>query len=101
MATAELEIPYLAAHYAVPESNLSTLLEAPTTELVTELLQSITKKAREFEKLKAENRRLDVEIENAVRGNESKVRVLKGSVDKGLAEVAKLRESLHESGMDG
>ncbi|KAJ5679824.1 hypothetical protein N7462_008068 [Penicillium macrosclerotiorum] len=97
MADAAVELPYLASHYAIPEVTLSTLSQAPTTDLVNQLLQSITKKAHEFDELKSDKLRLDVELENAVRSNESKVKVLKTTVEKGHAEVEDLRKKLHES----
>lgn len=99
MADTAIELPYLSSQYAIPESTLSTLTQAPTTELVNQLLQSITKKAHEFDELKSDKLRLEVELENAVRSNESKVKVLKTSVEKGHADVEDLRKKLHESGI--
>src|SRR4051794_14832970 len=99
MADTAIQLPYLSSHYAVPETTLTTLTQAPTVELVHQLLQSITKKAHEFDELKSDKLRLEVELENAVRSNESKVKVLKTSVEKGHAEVADLRKKLHESGI--
>lgn len=98
MADAAVQLPYLATHYEIPESTLSSLTEAPTVDLVNQLLQSITKKAHEHDELKSDKLRLDVELENAVRSNESKVKVLKTTIEKGHAEVQDLRTKLHESG---
>lgn len=98
MAAAAAEIPFLSSHYAISEATLTSLTEQPTVDLVNQLLESITAKARESEELKSDKLRLEVELENAVRSNESKVKVLKGSVDKGLAEISTLRSSLQESG---
>ncbi|KAJ5505412.1 hypothetical protein N7453_004369 [Penicillium expansum] len=70
---------------------------APTVELVNQLLESINKKAHESDELKSDKLRLEVELENSVRSNESKVKVLKASVEKGHAEVADLRKKLHEA----
>lgn len=98
MADAAVELPYLSTHYAIPQATLSSLTEAPTVDLVNQLLQSITKKAREFDELKSDKLRLEVELENAVRSNESKIKVLKSTVDKGHAEVEDLRKKLHDSG---
>lgn len=99
MADAAVDIPYLATHYSLPESTLSSLTEAPTIDLVNELLQSLTSKAREFDELKSDKLRLEVELENAVRSNESKIKVLKGSVEKGHTELDELRKKLHEAGI--
>ncbi|KAJ5086976.1 hypothetical protein NUU61_008283 [Penicillium alfredii] len=97
MADAAVELPYLSSHYAIPESTLSTLTQAPTVDLVNQLLESITKKAHEYDELKSDKLRLEVELENAVRSNESKIKVLKNTVEKGHAEVEDLRKKLHES----
>lgn len=98
MADAAIELPYLASHYSIPEATLSTLTQAPTADLVNQLLESITKKAHEFDELKSDKLRLEVELENAVRSNESKIKVLKGTVEKGHSEIEDLRKKLHESG---
>jgi nucleoprotein TPR len=98
MADTAISLPYLSSQYAIPEATLTTLTQAPTTDLVNQLLQSITKKAHEFDELKSDKLRLEVELENAVRSNESKVKVLKTSVEKGHADVEDLRKKLHESG---
>jgi len=39
-----------------------------------------------------------VELENAVRSGESKNRVLKGSIDKGVKEAADLKQKLRTQG---
>ncbi|KAF9885206.1 hypothetical protein FE257_000657 [Aspergillus nanangensis] len=97
MASATIELPYLSAHYAIAESTLSTLTQAPTVELVNQLLESITKKAHEVDGLKADKLRVDVELESAVRSSDSKIKVLKSSVEKGHTEVEETRKTLHES----
>ncbi|KAI9741357.1 MAG: hypothetical protein M1834_003074 [Cirrosporium novae-zelandiae] len=96
MAAAAVDIPQVATFCSVPESTLTTLLEAPTVELVNIILEKIATKAQEYEELKSTNVRLEVELENAVRSGESKARVLKGSVEKGLKETADLRAKLQE-----
>ncbi|KOC11174.1 nuclear pore complex protein [Aspergillus flavus AF70] len=97
MASVTIELPYLSSHYSIAESTLTTLTQAPTVELVNQLLEAITKKAREYDDLKSDKLRLEVELENAVRSSESKVKVLKSSVEKGHAEVEESRKKLHES----
>ncbi|PYH46890.1 putative filament-forming protein (Tpr/p270) [Aspergillus saccharolyticus JOP 1030-1] len=98
MATATIELPFISAHYSIAESTLSTLTQAPTVELVNQLLEAISKKAREHDELKADKTRLEVELDNAVRSSESKVKVLKSTIEKGHAEVEETRKKLHESG---
>ena len=99
MAAATVELPYLSSHHSIPESTLSTLTQAPTVELVNQLLESITKKAHETDELNSDKLRLEVELENAVRSSDSKIKVLKNSVEKGHAEVEESRKKLHESGI--
>ncbi|KAI4104553.1 MAG: hypothetical protein LQ339_003856 [Xanthoria mediterranea] len=96
MATAELDIPRLSAFCAVPQASLNSLLDTPTSDLVRSLLASLSPRVHEYEGLKAEKLKLNVELENAVRGGESKSRVLKNSIDKGMKEAAELRRKLHE-----
>lgn len=98
MADTAVQLPYLSVHYEIPESTLSSLTQAPTVDLVNQLLVSITKKAHAFDELKSDKLRLEVELENAVRSNESKVKVLKNTIEKGHTEVQELRKSLQESG---
>lgn len=98
MAAATVELPYISAHYSIPESTLTTLAQAPTVELVNQLLEAIAKRARENDELKSDKLRLEVELENAVRSSESKIKVLKASVEKSHAEVEGLRQNQKESG---
>ena len=98
MATAAVDLPFLASHYAVPEATLSTLTQAPTVDLVQQLLESISTKARETEELKSDKLRLEVELENAVRSGELKAKALKSSAEKNRAEVSDLRTKLQEAG---
>ncbi|RAL03828.1 putative filament-forming protein (Tpr/p270) [Aspergillus ibericus CBS 121593] len=96
MAAVTIELPFLSSHYAVAESTLSTLTQAPTVELVNQLFEAITKKAREHDELKSDKIRLEVELDNAVRSSDNKIKVLKSSVEKGHAEVEETRKKLHE-----
>ncbi|KAJ5898812.1 hypothetical protein N7495_003556 [Penicillium taxi] len=97
MADTAIDLPYLSSHFSIPETTLSTLTQAPTIELVNQVLNSIAAKANEFDNLKSDKLRLEVELENAVRSNESKTKVLKKTVEKGHSEVEELRKKLHES----
>ena len=97
MATA-VDIAFLAGYSSIPEANVNTLINQPTTDLVTTFLQTLIIRAQEHEALKAEHLRRDVELENAVRGGEAKARVLKANADKSLQEVESLRRQLNEQG---
>ena len=98
MAATELDLPRLSSFCALPQTSLTTLLDAPTNDLVRKLLESLSARVDEQENLKAEKLKLNVELENAVRGGEFKSRVLKNSVDKGLKENAELKQRLQETG---
>lgn len=97
MAT-EIDIHAVATFSSTPETTISTILENPTVELVRSLLYNISVKAHEYDQLKSQRVHLEVELETVVRTSESKVKALKGSVEKGLAETKRLRTELQISG---
>ncbi|KAI4287039.1 MAG: hypothetical protein L6R35_003702 [Caloplaca aegaea] len=97
MAAAELDIPRLATFCSLPQTSLTSLLDAPTSDLVRTLLRHLSPRLSEQDELKSAKLKLNVELENAVRGGESKSRVLKNSVEKGLKEVAELRHKLQNT----
>jgi nucleoprotein TPR len=93
-----VDVSAIATFASIPTTTVSTLLENPTVELVTSLLQGIATKIQEHEQLKAQKFRLEVEVETRLRTSESKTKVLKNSVDKALAESTRLRVELQNSG---
>ncbi|KAI9770465.1 MAG: hypothetical protein M1840_003351 [Geoglossum simile] len=96
MAAAVVDVAYLSSYLSVPESTLSTLLDDPTRELVNDVLQAVSIKAKGHDEVNARKLHLEVELENAVRTGDSRSRGLKASVEKGLKELAELREKLKE-----
>lgn len=98
MAAATVDAAFIAASYSIPEPTIQNLLSSPVADLVQSLLLQVEAKAREFEDLKADKLRTDVELEAAVRGGESRTRQLKASVDGGLKEVEELRRKLNDEG---
>jgi nucleoprotein TPR len=54
----------------------------PTVDLVNQFPESITAKVREFDEPKSAKPRLEVELENAVRSSESRIKVLESSVER-------------------
>ncbi|KAF2468629.1 uncharacterized protein BDR25DRAFT_231528 [Lindgomyces ingoldianus] len=98
MAAAAVDIGYLAASYSIPEPSLQSLIDSPTTELIHSLLVQIEAKAREFDEIKAEQLRSDVELETVVRSSDTRARSLKASVDKALKDVEELRRRLSSEG---
>lgn len=98
MAAMEIDVPQLASFCSLPETSLTTVLDAPTAELVKTLLTNISGKAREFDEAKSQQLKLTVELENAIRGGDAKCRVLKGSLEKVQKEAADVRQSVHDEG---
>jgi translation initiation factor 2B subunit (eIF-2B alpha/beta/delta family) len=99
MATAAVDIGYLAASYSVPETTIQSLLSEPTIELVQSLLVQIEAKAREFEDLQSEKLKSDVELDNAVQTGEQRARTLKAAADKAQKETAELRQKVAQEGV--
>lgn len=98
MAAADLDYIQLSSFTSLSQSTINTLIDDPTTELVRAFLTSVSTKAREYDNINSENLKLHVELENAVRGGETKSRVLKAAVDKGQKECADLRQELEAKG---
>lgn len=98
MAAIDLDVVQLSSFCSVPQTSITTLLDAPTKELVHTLLANISAKALEHNELKSQSLKLNIELENAVRGGETKSRVLKASIGKGLKEAAELRQKLEVEG---
>lgn len=94
---AEVDSGRIASFVSISESTISTLIENPTAELVKSFLSSLTPKIQEYEELRSQKLKQDIELETAIRTNESKVKVHKASVEKGLAEIGKLRTELQQS----
>ena len=100
MATAVLDIPRVATFTSLPQDQIDQLLSAPTAELVRQLLVNISKKAKEFEESASSRLKLRVELENANRSHEAKVKVLRSSLEKAAEETTKLRDQLKTSGSE-
>jgi nucleoprotein TPR len=95
---AGVDVRAVATFASLPETIISTILEEPTVELVRSLLHNISVRAQEHDQLKSQKFRLEVELETAVRTGESKVKALKVSVERGLAEITRIRTELQHSG---
>lgn len=99
MAAAGVDTAYLAGFCGLPQSDLDGLVTSPTSDAVNAFLASIVAKAHEFEDVKAEQRRLDVELENAVHLGDTRARSLKANNDRALADLETLRKKLIEEGL--
>lgn len=96
MATAGPDASFIASYSGLALSNIQSLITTPDPSLVSTFLQAIVSRAQEHERLRADRLRVDVELENAVRGGEAKVRALKATHEKSLREVEQLRSQLNE-----
>ena len=94
---AAVDVPYLATAFELPEDEIQTLLDAPTVELVNQFLASVSAKAQEYDEIKAEKLRVDVELENTVRTSETKVKAQKATVTKHAKEIEELRIKLKDA----
>jgi nucleoprotein TPR len=99
MAATAVDVGYLAASYAVPETNIQSLLSEPSVELVRSLLVQIEAKAREHDELLSEKLRADIENETAVRAGEARARALQATADKAVKDAEELRQQLAQKGM--
>lgn len=98
MAAAAVDVGYIAASFEIPESTLRSLLSAPTVELVQSLLLQIEAKVRDYDDLKSEKIKVDVELEAAVQGGDARARSLKAATDKAQKETEQLQQKLAREG---
>jgi hypothetical protein len=98
MAAAVVDVDYLAASYSVPETSIQSLLSAPTVELVQTLLAQIEAKAREYDDIRSEKLRSEVELEAAVHNADTRARTLKATADKAVKDAEELRQKLAHEG---
>ncbi len=94
MAAAAVDVGYLAASYAIPDTTIESLLSAPTIELVQSLLTQIEQKAHSYDDLQSEKIRADVELEAAVQAGEQRARTLKTAADAARKEAGELQQKL-------
>ncbi|KAF2643549.1 hypothetical protein P280DRAFT_547682 [Massarina eburnea CBS 473.64] len=97
MAAAAVDVGYIAASFSVEETTLQSLLSEPTVELVQSLLVQIDAKAREYDDLKSDKLRAEVELEGAVHNANIRARSLQATADEAVKEAEALRQKLtHE-----
>ena len=98
MATAGVDVDYLSAYLGVPQPTINTILDTPTADLVRSVLDAISEKAREHDELIADKLRLDIELENAVRGSETRIEGLRSGLEKAQKTVEEYRTKVNEAG---
>lgn len=99
MAAADVDVGYIAGHLGLDQPVLDSLTTQPTAELIVQVLQAVAAKAHEFDTLYAEKLRTDIELENAVRGAESRSQASKETTAKALKDLEEVRQKLKEEGM--
>lgn len=98
MAAAAVDTQYIATSYDISHDKVETLITSPTTEFVKELFERLISKAKEHEKTKASKLKTEIELESALRSNETKTRGIKANLDRVLKESEELRKKLFEQG---
>ncbi|KAI0999843.1 hypothetical protein K3495_g8355 [Podosphaera aphanis] len=96
MATMTVDIEYLSTYLSLPQSTLSSVIDAPTAECVRSVLNAITIKAHEHDELAADKLRVDIELENAIRTSETRIDGLRLNLDKAQKTVEEVRIKLSE-----
>ena len=94
MAAVEVDIPQLAAFCSLPQPTIKNLVDAPTAELVQSLLRNVSAKVTRYNELESEKLRSGIELESAIRGQETKTKSLRIQLDRSNAEVAELKSEL-------
>ena len=98
MAVSDLDVPLLSSFCSIPQASVNTLLDAPTADLVQNLLRNISVKIREYDSLESQRLRSSVELEAAVRGQETKNKNLKTQLERSHQEFTDLQEKLQAQG---
>ena len=93
----QYDIPRLSSFLSVPHESLSHLATAASDYAVL-ILNSITARANEYDELKADKMRAEVELEQTVRTGGSKAKGLKTQLEAALKENQQLREKLCAEG---
>lgn len=87
------DYPRLITFYSLPDTPdvFSTLLSC-NQEFVSAMIQGMLTKAREFDEIKAQKLRVEVELEQAQHKAENRVRSMKGQLDAAVKEAQELRQ---------
>lgn len=99
MATT-VDVDYLSAYLGVPHQTLSSVVDAPTAQLIQSVLDAVTVRAKEHDELAADKLRVDIELENAVRSSETRTEGLRSNLEKSQRTVEEVRIKLKEEGKE-
>lgn len=93
-----IDVSRLSRFLSLPEDIISSLAGI-TEHYVTSVLRAIDEKSREHVNLRADTLRIEVELEQAVRTADNRVKAMKTQLDSSLAETQDLRVKLNTSGL--
>ncbi|PHH60967.1 hypothetical protein CDD81_982 [Ophiocordyceps australis] len=96
MASADVDVGYVAGHLGLDQLAITTLTTEPTVDLVSSLLRAVAAKAHEYDELYAAKLQADIELEAAVRSSESRLQTYKATADNALKELQEMRQKLKE-----
>ncbi|KAL7276007.1 Protein mlp1 [Rhizina undulata] len=88
--TSLIDVQRLSAFLEVSEDSI-TALSSIAEEYVITVLRSIADKSKEYDELKADKLRVDIELEQKVRTSETRFKALKSQLDTALKDVDELR----------
>lgn len=94
----QVDITRLSTFLDVPDEQVAAL-STMTEDYIVSILQAVLSRANEFDDLKADKLKLDVELEQCVRTADSRVKSMKGQLDSALAETQELRLKVSNTGL--
>jgi len=94
----QLDAARLATFLSVSSEDIRSLASI-TEAYIASILQAVVAKANEFDELKADKLRVEVELEQSVRTADSRVKSMKGQLDLALAETQELRMKASRIGL--
>lgn len=94
----EIDVSRLSKFLSLPEDAISSLAGI-TEDYVTLVLRAVDRKSREHDSFRADTLRVEVELEQAVRTADNRVKAMKTQLDSSLAETQDLRSKLNTSGL--
>ena len=93
------DVPRISAFLVVPQKTIETLTASSDGDAVATILAALTGKAREYDDMKAEKLRMDVELEQSSRTANTRISSMKARLENALAETQDLRGKILEAGM--
>ena len=95
MAAAEVDLSFLWTQAGVSEDHVQSAITAPTPEVVKAVLSAVVEQLRDLEQTKFH---LEIQLEGAIRGAESRCEQFKATTDKALKDVEEVRQRLQDEG---